>query len=156
MFSFDRGKKVVDVQSHVRRLLDLTVPTLTYGLSEIRGEDRSNRTIPALLCAWEKDRPLLESHLYVVTRDLSSHGMSLVMQQPFRAEEVLIAICLDSEVMAEPWYFLGMSRGLRRIGGGFWTIGVELTEVVTHSHRHKLTALKGLVEQLRPAELVEA
>jgi hypothetical protein len=149
MFSFDNEKKSHVVQAKIRRILDLTVPNFADGLTDSRSDDRFNRTLPALLCAWEQDQPVPGSSMFVATRDISSEGVGVLLQQPFRAERVLLTFWLDEEVSPEPWYFLGRSQALRKIGGGFWTLGIQLTEFAGSNGRGPLAALAPLVKQLR-------
>ena len=150
MFSFDDRKKRLEIHSHVRRILDLTVPNYSGEAGLERAENRHNRVLPAVLCPWERGRPAIEFCTYVTTRDIASEGVGLVLPQPFRAEEVLIGFWLEPAVMEQPWFFLGRAQSLRRIGGGYWTLGVQLTEYLGAGCRGDLTPLRTWVQQLQP------
>jgi hypothetical protein len=153
MYSFERRKKSTQVQSHIRRLLDLTVPNLPKGPKLSRSEDRGTRVLPALLCPCEKNRPVVEDCTYVLTRDFASEGVGVLLTQPFRAVDVFITFWLDA-VMDEPWYFLGSCHGLRRFGGGYWALGIRLSQLVEHDRKNTLRPLLPLVDQLRAPEAV--
>jgi hypothetical protein len=149
MFSFDGDKKLHGVQSRIRRILDLTVPNYGDGPQVDRVEDRYNRTLPALLCDWEQSRLVPGGSLFVATRDISGQGVGVLLQQPFRAQRVLLAFWLDDEVSPDPWFFLGQSESLRKIGGGFWTLGIRLTEFASSKCRGPFAELAPLLKQLR-------
>jgi len=150
MFTFDDRKQAHEVQSRIRRILDRTVPNFPSELQANRVDDRYNRTLPALLCAWESGAPVTDSCLFVVTRDISSEGIGVVLAQPFRAPQVLLGFWLDEEVTSEPWFFLGTSQGLRKIGGGYWTLGIQLTKFARSGCGGELAELAPLAKQLRP------
>jgi len=150
MYSFDERKKSHTVQSRVRRLLDLTVPNFADQLQSERLEERYNRTLPALLCAWENDQPVTDSCVYVVTKDVASEGVGILLQQPFRADKVMLAFWLDHTEAREPWFFVGVGRNLRKIGAGFFTMGVQLTDFVGSGCYGNRAPLAPLMKQLLP------
>jgi hypothetical protein len=151
MYSFETRHKSTAVQSRIRRLLDLTIPNISHELRTERTEDRYNRLIPALLCAWERDQPVADSYAFVVTKDISSEGVGLVLSQPYRADEVLVAFCLPDGVAEEPWFFRGRAQSLRKVGAGFWTLGVQFIEYAGSGYSGKFATLSSLVDQLRPS-----
>ena len=155
MYSFE-PKKTPHVQSHVRRILDLTVPNWSPDLERDRAEDRTIRVIPALLCAWERDAPVVDQHAFVLTRDFSSEGVGVILNSPFRDRELLLGFRLGEEVMHEPWFFLGTAQHLRRFGGGYWTMGVQLREFVGATPVKRCAALGTLMERLLITEPVAA
>jgi hypothetical protein len=151
VFSFQSRQKSVAVQSRIRRLLDLTIPNFSDALHSDRAEDRHNRVLPALLCAWENERPAADSFTFVVTKDIASEGVGLLLPQPFRADEVLLGFCLPDDAMEEPWFFVGRPQSLRKLGGGFWTLGVQLTEYAGSGCQGKFASLLPLINQLLPS-----
>lgn len=150
MFSFNGRKKRLEVHSHVRRILDLTVPNYAGEAQAERSEPRHNRVIPAVLCAWERGQPVMDCCSFVTTRDIASEGVGLVLPQPFRADDVLLGFWLEPVVMEQPWFFLGKAQSLRKIGGGYWTLGVQLTEYLGAGCRGPLAPLRSWTEQLQP------
>ncbi|MCI0360465.1 MAG: hypothetical protein L0211_18465, partial [Planctomycetaceae bacterium] len=153
MYNFE-PKQAAHVQSRLRRIVDLTVPNFSPELERDRIECRSNRVIPALLCPWRNDAPDIERHAFVLTRDISSDGAGLVLNTPFRDQELLLGFWLDPGVMPEPWLFLGNVQHLRKWGGGYWTLGVHLTEFAGSGMRGKFACLSPLLSQLHVSELV--
>jgi hypothetical protein len=156
MFSFDSRKKKLEVQSRVKRLADLTTPNLGCPSSHDRAEDRCNRTLPVLLCPWEEGGPVEEFCTFALTKDVSSRGLGLIMSQPFRAGEVIVGFWLNVEEMDEPWYFLGTSQRLQKVGGGYWTLGIEFSEFVGPARARQLASLTARAQQLRPTSAAPA
>ena len=149
MYSFTKRKKTVDLSPYIRQLCDLTTPNLVTNI-EGRSENRYNRTIPTLIVPWEDGRPLADEAVIGLTGDMSDRGLSLVLQQPFRADAVAVGYWISSDAMDEPWYFLGEIRRNQAIGGGFWKIGIELAEFANSEHVKALATLERWAETLRP------
>jgi hypothetical protein len=154
MFSFDSRKKSLEVQRRVQHLADLTTPNLGCSTSHERAEDRCNRTLPVLLCPWENGRPVEEFCTFALTKDISSRGVGLILVQPFRAAEVVVGFWLDDDSMQHPWYFLGSTQRLHKVGGGYWTLGIEFSEFVEPARSKELACLAAKAQQLRPASSV--
>lgn len=151
MFSFSSRKKTVELHSHLRRVADLTVPNLQLSSTESpRSETRYNRRIPVLICPWEHGKLVLDDGAFALAADLSDNGVGLVMHQPYRCCEVVVGFWVPSSDIEEPWYFLGQSHRNVSIGGGFWTLGVELKEFANSEHRTRLKPLARFAERLLP------
>ena len=148
MYSFSDSKMVVDIYPYIRRICDLSTPNLPTTLSG-RSEDRFNRAIPTLLCPWEKRNPSAAKSLICLTTDLADRGIGLIVSQPFLAKRVIVGYWLQSPEMPQPWFFRGEVRRTQPIGGGFWSIGVELTEFVNSDRKRKLAVLREAADQLR-------
>ena len=149
IFSFlDTRKKANDLSPYMRRLCDLTVPNLCNSIEQGRTENRYNRSLPVLLCAWKNGRPPAAQALFAITKDLSDRGLSVITQMPLEGE-FIVAFALPETEASEPWYFLGEACRSRAIGGGFWTTGIELSQFVTGTHRRDLAVLQPLAIQLR-------
>ncbi len=151
MFSLAKSKKMVDIQPYIRRLCDLSAPNL-YTAVELEGrcENRYDRAIPTLLGPWQDDHPLEDACVFGLTNNIADRGIGLILNQPFRASEVVIGYWLPSrEVMCEPRFFLGTLQHNQPIGGGFWTVGVELTEYANPNQIESIEVLKPLAAKLR-------
>lgn len=150
MFSFTKRKKVVDLQPYIRRLCNLTAPNLSSGLVEglERTENRYNRTIPTLLVPWKDERPMASEYVVGLTCDVADNGIGLVFNQPYRDERVVVGYWVSSEMMPEPWFFVGNIQRNQAIGGGFWKLGIELTDFANTNHGESLAVLKPLAKKL--------
>lgn len=150
MFSFAVRKKKTDTVRYVRRLSDLTTPNMGTMGELSREENRYNRTLPALLCPWEREQAVVEECAFVLTRDLSDHGIGLTLNAPFTAEDALLGFWLPSDEMSEPWFFVSRTRRLTPMGGGFWSLGVELVEFANPNYGEQLEILKPVALHLLP------
>jgi hypothetical protein len=136
------------IESRLRRIVDLTVPNFNRQPPEQRLDTRSNRVIPVLICPWEGDRPAADRYLFALTKDLSSESAGVVLTEPLTADEVVVAFWLGKDVMEEPWYFLGMPQSQRQLGGGFWTVGIQFTDFLLHTARDRCAPLAPLAARL--------
>lgn len=148
MFSFTKRKKSVDLSPYVRRICDLTTPNMTTSTELVRVENRYNRVIPTLILPCVGGRPLLDAHVIGVTKDIADHGIGLVLSEPFQAKNVLLGFWIDSEKMSEPWFFSATARRCVAVGGGFWTLGVELDEFANPILGHAYKSLLPLASEL--------
>lgn len=142
MFSFTKSKKSVDLSPFIRRICDLTTPNMTSSPELVRTENRYNRAIPSLVMPWVGGLPLVDQCLFGLTKDISDRGIGLILTEPFDFDELLLGFWLDSDEMSEPWFFVASARRCSPIGGGFWSLGVELSELATpllSSHLSSLT-----------------
>jgi hypothetical protein len=138
------------IESRLRRIVDLTVPNFNRQPPEQRLDSRSNRVIPVLICPWDGDKAVAGKHLFALTKDISSDSVGIVLPSPLVGEEVVVGFWLGTETMDEPWYFLGHAQAQREIGGGFWTLGVQFTEFLSQNNRDGCIGLTKLA-QLLPA-----
>lgn len=153
MFSFAKRKTTVDLFPYVRRICDLTTPNLPNVASVDRSENRSNRTIPTLICPWDAGHPAVEECTTCLTGDLSDRGARLILMRRLHVEQVVLGYWIDSVDMPEPWFFLAEARRCHPAGGGFWNLGVEFTQLASDAYREELMPLKEQVAQLLPPVL---
>ena len=145
MFSFDTRRRLCEVRDFMRRLVDLTTPNLPPLEGETRSEGRSNRALPALLTPWEHGEPVVNESIYAVTKDFSERGLSLTLPQSFKADQIVVGLWLES-----PRFMLGEVRQNTPLGGGFWQLGVELTDFLDASEYPQVKSLVPLAARLLP------
>ncbi len=80
----------------------------------------------------------------------------MVLNQPFRATEVVVGFWTSPDEMTEPWYFIADAVRYRAIGGGYWSLGLELKEFANVDHGAEIAKLRSRAERLFPAEPVLA
>ena len=148
LFSF--RKKSVDFQRYVRRLIDLTGPNRAHSTGTERLVTRSNRAIPTLVCPWENNWPTVSKAIIAVTKDLGDQGLGLLLNHPLNFTNVVVGFCHEEATASEPWFFLGMQRTNLPIGGGFWLVGIELTEFMNQDWSTQLEPLVPLAKMLLP------
>jgi hypothetical protein len=146
MFSFSKRRSQVEVHKLTRRLIDSSCPTLPPLSGDSRWEDRANRTIPVLLAPIVGGELQFEEIAIALTKNLSGQGLALVLHQPFWAEGVIIGFWHNGE----PEFVRGEVRQNAPLGGGFWQLGIELTERVTRGELDDLERLVPLTSRLDP------
>jgi hypothetical protein len=146
VFSFRKRNQQGDVHKLIRRLIDSSNPNLPPVEGNSRWEDRSNRTIPVLLVPIDEDQPRTDEAATAITKNLSGQGLALVLHQPFWAGGVLIGFWHDGE----PEFVRGEIRQNAPLGGGFWQLGIELTQRVTSTEMPEIESLLDLVARLDP------
>lgn len=146
MFLF-RRKKQPDLFRMIRRFIDRSSPVLPPSSGESRWEDRSNRTIPVLLAPRDGESVCSDEATFAITKNLSDHGLALVLPHPFRAESVVIGFWHADA----PYFVLGSVRQNVPLGGGFWQVGLELHQMLTMADHPDLMPLASLAGRLDPS-----
>ena len=157
MFSFVKQRKQQELDRNLRRVCDLTCPSLSPFEGDTRAQERENRTVIALLAPWADGTFSSGECTFAITKNISDHGLALVLPQPFRAEEVLVGFWPYSQHHAptdsSPFFAIGDVRQNVPIGGGFWQLGILLTELVTDSSL--VSRLMPLAARLLPKAAIE-
>jgi hypothetical protein len=148
MFSFSAHKRGVDLKRQIRRLIDLTSPNRANSKNVQRCEDRYNRAIPAPLCPWQQSAPIVSMAVVAITKDIADRGVGLILSGVFNANEVVVGFCDHEVTGSNPWFFLGTMRTSVAVGGGFWSIGIELTDFMNDNWANQLEPLFPLARKL--------
>jgi len=148
MFSFRKRSTQAEVHKVTRRLLNSSCPNMPPMSGDSRWEDRSNRTIPVLLSPIADGEIQLDETATAVTKNLSSQGLALVLHQPFWAEGVIIGFWQNGE----PEFVRGEIRQNVPLGGGFWQLGIELTQRVAMADMPELERLVPMTSRLDPCQ----
>jgi len=128
MFTVAKRTKQIEASRLIQRLLNRSVPSILGLKGECRAESRCNRTMPVILAPVEKNSIVVDQAMYALTKDLNGHGLALVLNQPLKADKIVVGFWRE----ADPAFVLGDVRQNLPFGGGFWQIGIELREVPSH------------------------
>lgn len=141
MFAIDDLDNLPELQQVLRRVRELSDAAAPYP-KESRDVARHSRAIPTLLVPWENERLVMREATFAVTRDLSDGGVGLLLHQPFRAEAVIVGFRTSDKADEEAsvQYLLAETQQNVPIGGGFWVLGLALTEVYKSPLVHKQLA----------------
>jgi hypothetical protein len=153
MFFTKKGGQRYQLQGYLRRICDLTSPNMPR-LDDSRNQHRQNRTIPVLLVPWEDGAIVVSDAATALTRDISDNGLSVTLLHPFRAENIVVCFWLPRGETSDPWFFLGTTRQNVPIGGGFWSLGIELTEKLELSSESGTARLLPLAAELLPPRAI--
>jgi hypothetical protein len=145
MFSFRKRGQQADIHKVVRRLIDTSTPNFPPSTGNVRWENRSNRSLPVLLVPYD-GAEVGDETAHAITKDLSSQGLALVLPHPLRAERVVVGFW-----SGENTHFVsGFVRQNVPLGGGFWQLGVELTELLPLAEHAELRRLLPQAARLDP------
>ena len=111
-----------------------------------RVDSRSNRTLPLVLVPWIDETPRPDGAVTALTKNLSSHGLTVLYVDPVEAEEVVVGFCIESQ----PYFVLGNIRHRTPLGGGFFQLGIELTRILTATDEPALETLVEATAGLAP------
>ena len=142
MDAFQLRRKQTEVWKLVRRIIDVSAPNMPPTAGENRSQTRYNRAIPMLLVPWENGELLVGESVYTLSKDYSDNGVCLLPHRPFMALNVVCGFWIDG-----PVFLMGEVRSRAPIGGGFWQLGVQLTQVIPPGD---VEALIPLAEDLAP------
>ena len=148
-----------DLEKHILGVINRT-DTGSPRVNELRTARRFLRSVPVVLAPWVESRPVPEDHTFALTRDMSFGGAGLILQQPYRADEVVIGIrptpSKKHEPLRSPQFFVGSIISNTVIGGGFWLMGIQLTESVTPDHSLEFRQLQEFAVRLTPPVVAHA
>ena len=149
MYSFESNKDHVDVQGFVQRIANASTPNFPTPGSQVRVQNRYNRTLPVVLLPWEDERPIVDAPIFAITKDISDVGMALVLPAPLTDGCLACGFWLDSAA-----YVVGEVRQCVAFGGGFWQIGIEMTKLINTADLIDGARLEQLAAHLDPSQKV--
>lgn len=144
MFFFKSRRKKNEVNAFMRRLVDRTTPAFRHEIEELRTEPRANRSLPVLIVPIIDEEPDTALTAFGVTKDLSSNGMAVLSQQPISSEAVIVGLWNDQ--CCE--FMRATIRHQEAIEGGYWQMGLKLTEVVPRGDYINLSKLAVLADRI--------
>ncbi|HVA46110.1 MAG TPA: PilZ domain-containing protein [Pirellulales bacterium] len=144
---FQHRDKHFDLNRIIRRLINASTPNRIPLQGESRWELRANRTMPVLLVPYDANELSIGEQAYALTKNLSGQGLALVLHQPLRAEQLVVAFWSNDE----PHFFAGTVRQSVPLGGGFWQIGVETSKLLSMSDCPDLQRLVPWAARLDPS-----
>jgi hypothetical protein len=144
---FFGGRKNKALESTIRKIAELTNPA--SGETASRGESRIQRILPVLVTPVEGDQPQIARSTYGLTKDLSEHGMAIIVSRHLELGEAIIGLWPTNEFISaatsSPIFFRGVLRGQSDMGAAFVRVGVQLDSVVAESDAE----LWGLAERAK-------
>ncbi len=152
MLFFKQRKLRQEVQAFMRRIVDLSTPALRHEVEEYRKERRANRSLPVLVVPFVENEPVMSNTTFGVSRNLSSSGISLLVQEMVDSDEVVVGFWADGKCD----FLRGQVRHRSATDGGFWHIGIELAEVLHLPNWSQLAQLAKMAERLTASETDES
>ena len=123
LFTRDKTRAV---QSFLLRVVNNNCPELAALIEGPRLENRVNLTVVVLVVPVEDGKPLAEKAFTAVTKEFSTTGLALVLDGPRALDEVLAGFRWEGEMT----FIRATAKHLNPIGGGFYQLGLQMTELV--------------------------
>jgi hypothetical protein len=130
-------RKDTRVQSLVLKLLNAQCLKRTAVRSGPRHNSRVNLTLTVLVIPFENGRPQVHQAFMAVTKDFCNTGLSVVLDHTRGPDQAILGLRIDGEVT----FIRAETKHLDSIGGGFFQLGCQLTEVVSPSKYPELASL---------------
>jgi hypothetical protein len=133
---FSRNKQL-GVQQFVLKLLNNNCPEMKALYEGPRRENRINLTLAVLVAPLEKGKVQAENIFYTVTKDFSVNGVGIVMNEQRSLDEVILGLHITGEITL----VRARAKHMSPMGGGFFQLGLELTEMACISDYPQLKQL---------------
>ncbi len=117
-------KKEPAIQSFLVSFLNEHCPALRDRLEGPRLEGRVNLTQVLSVVPMEAGKPLLRKAFYATTKEFSTTGVALVVDKPYGLDEALLGFRRRGSIV----WLRAKARHLHPLGGGFFQLGMRLTE----------------------------
>ena len=124
MLLFSR-KKAVGVQSFLLNLVNNHCPELIPLFENRREETRVPVCVVTLVIPVHEGKPCAEEHFATVTKEFSTTGVSIILDQPRGLDEVVLAFRSENEMK----FIQGKAKHLNPMGAGFYHLGIQLTSI---------------------------
>lgn len=122
---FTRDKKRA-VQSFILKMVNNNCPEMGALIEGPRLENRVNLTVVALVIPVEGKKPLTTKAFPAVTKEFSTSGLAVVLDQPRAMDEAIVGFRWDGEMT----FVRAATKHLNPMGGGFYQLGLQMTEIV--------------------------
>ena len=145
MFVQSNKERERQAQALLSQIARMTNPELVPVQQEHRQDVRRSRVFPVLLTPWEDGVAAIADSVYALTKDVSDHGLALVLQAPYRIQMAVVGLVMPSpdalDAEAAPQFVLGAARQNVPLGGGYWQLGVEFSELLSVKQHPRLEQL---------------
>lgn len=122
---FAAREKQQQVWKRIRRLVDLSTPSLLHEQESQRNLTRYNRCVPIGCVPMNTEGLDTSSIFYGSTKDFSDNGVSFISPQLVECTEIICGFWLDDVLLLE-----GLVRRVQPFGGNLYEVGIEFTEVI--------------------------
>lgn len=129
---FFAQRRFSDVETFLLKYVNNQFNTEDSLYLQRRRESRARLNVVVLVIPFEDGQFLLRERFTAVSKEFSSHGMSLILSEPQGLEEVVIALKFQETTR----FLLGEAKHMSPMGGGFYQLGIEFREVL-HPGDHR-------------------
>jgi hypothetical protein len=129
--------KAQAVKNRILELINETSGGLATKTDGRRVDSRIKRVVVGIVVPIEERRLQTDRAFTVLTKDFSSGGVAIVVNEPSGPEQAILGFRLEGAMS----FFRAESRHVEPMGGGFYQIGYQLFEVVSARDYPELAAV---------------
>ncbi len=129
--------KVREVQSFILKVVNNNCADLRTRLDGPRLEGRANLTLVVLIVPIEDGKIRVDRAFTAVTKEFSTSGTAIVLEQPMGFDEVIVGFRWEQDVT----FIRAEAKHLNPMGGGFFQLGLQMNEVVHIGDHPELKAV---------------
>jgi hypothetical protein len=137
MSVFVRTSKKREVQGFVLKIVNNQCPELKAMIEGPRLDRRVNLTMVVLIIPYEQGKLRVGRAFSVVTKEFSCTGLSIVLDGPQDLDEMILGFRWEGKIT----YVRARAKHLSPMGGGFYQLGVQMTEVLAQCEFPELQLL---------------
>jgi hypothetical protein len=115
------------VQGLILKLLNKNCPALKNQLEDDRTDSRVNLSLVVVIVPIEDGEIHVERAFTAVTKDFSTTGLAIVMEQQPELNQVIVGFELEGEMA----FILSEAKHLHPMGGGLFQLGLRFLDVVS-------------------------
>jgi hypothetical protein len=115
------------VRAFVLNLINNNCPGLKALKEGPRSNSRVNLTVVLTIIPVKDGRIQVQDAFTAVTKDFSTTGVSVVLDRPRRLDSAVLAFCFEGQAT----FLLAEAMHVDPMGGGFYQLGFQLSEVVS-------------------------
>ncbi|MBN1394968.1 MAG: hypothetical protein JW959_08090 [Pirellulales bacterium] len=117
------------VKSFLIKLVNNNCPEVKSLMDGPRRDSRVNLTVVVMVVPLEGKTLQAGQALMAVTKEFSATGVAVVLDHPRPMDEAVLGFRFEGEMT----YIRGKAKHLSPLGGGFYQLGFELSEIVAPS-----------------------
>jgi hypothetical protein len=119
--------KEFKVRGLVLKLINTHCPALRTKVNDTRIDNRVNLAVVVIVIPLNNGQIQADKAFKTVTKDFSSTGLAMVLDQPLGIEQAILGFRMGGEMA----YVRAEARHLNPMGGEFFQLGFRLLEVVS-------------------------
>ena len=131
-------KNLLGVQNFVLRVINNNCPELKAFLEGSRQDKRVNLTLVVMVVPLANGKLQLNETFYAITQELSVTGMGIVLDQQRSLDHIILGFSFEGSMT----FIHATAKHLTPMGGGFYHLGLEMTEVVPGCKYPQLETLR--------------
>ncbi len=126
-----------EVQTFLMKVVNNNCPELTALREGPRLDRRVNLTIVVTVIPVEGGQLCADAAFTATTKEFSAHGVALVLDGPRPLDEALLGFRWEREMV----FVRAKAKHLNPMGGGFFQLGFQITELVHVGDHPELRAI---------------